>query len=328
MIEASEFAAKIQAILNGTDSSVLGLSRPDFELDRQSVTFSVRSPSLPYADTIAGAAGHVLPVMAELGSGGQYEAYPGIGMWSASATLTFIFPVSAYQDILLFYEYMADALVGKLISFGPLSGFVLCTIGQPTYGQMRYLEATQYEQVKQAAALIFGKVACVSREWASLTFPVYMSGAKNLGASGGLIFGNQQSDTLTIAYNGVTYSEPLAEISPSESSSANTYEGQSVSAPFQSGLATNQSIGATHTVFVRMTDFWLAFRQAWAAGSISSIPATLTSVISTGAGTAWHNAAWPLKTNCIIKDVSFMHDPGKPLTCTFTVEPLASVGSV
>lgn len=329
MIEAAEFAAKMQAILNGTASEVVAGSRPDFTLDKQSVIFDVRSPSLPYADTAmdAKAGVAVLPVMAEMGASGQYEAYPDVMMWSASANLTFMFPISAYSDILLFYEYMAKAMVGKMVYFGSASGRCICTLGQPTFGQMRYLESYQYDQVAASTARIFGKRVCLSREWASLTFPVYLSGAAGLGESGGMIYANQIKTVLSFVYGGVPYSEELLEISPSDASVVNTYEQQSPSASLQKGLSTNKSIGATHTVFVRMNAFWQKFRVLYYLGLLSDVSATIITTVYDGAGAAWSSSASsPMASSSLIKDVSFSHDPGKPLTCTFSVEPKATVG--
>lgn len=332
MIEITEFCAKLEAILNGTASEVSALARPSFTLDGQQVYFNVKSPSEPHTDDLTpegkgnNASGFTLPVMVEQSGTGQYEAYPNALMWSAGYQVTMLFPVSLYSDILLFYEYLAEAVNGILVNFGSVSGSVCCALGAPTYGQMRYLEAYQFDPLRASVSALFGERVCVSREWASLTLPFYMSGAKGLGEAGGYVYGNQLVYDLTVTFASGAVSERLSVVSPSETISANAYEQQAINAPLQGALPQNAAHGVTLTCFLKADPFWAALLAAKRDGTLPTLPVSFNEAVRLADGTYfWSTTA---NTAYMIKDASLSGDPGKPVTMTLTLEPSAEVATV
>jgi len=336
MIEITEFCAKLQAILNGTAPNVSALTRPSFTLDGQQVYFNVKSPSLPHTDDLTpsglgnASSGMTLPVMVEQSGSGQYEAYPNALMWSAGYQMTFLFPVVLYSDILLFYQYLADAVNGIIVNFGSVSGSVCCALGAPSFGQMRYLEAYQFDPLKASVSALFGERVCVSREWASLTLTFYMSGAKGLNEAGGFVYGNQVSYSLEVTFPSPTGDlfESLSLVSPSEALSTNAYEQQAISASQQSALPQNAGQGITLACFVKADAFWAALITAKRNGTLPSLPALLSTDIIVGGSLFWSPSSDDPFSNCMIKDVQISADPGKPMTAVLTIEPKATVATV
>ena len=322
MIDIQEFVAKIQAVLNGTDSLVSSLSRPD-----TSTYFDVRSPELPFADSVASLENKQtrFPVMVEQNSAGRYEAFPDVNMWSMSLTMTFLFPVANTLAVRNYFEYLASAVNGKQINFGSSSGYCVCALGVPTMGQMQYLDMNQYSQVKESINVIFGKTVNLSREWSTMTCEFYLSGSKNAGQAEGLIFGNQIEHSISFVYQGVTYSETLVPVARSVASSAMAYEQQGLSSSLQKGIAQSGAQVATLTCMVRANDFWLKVLALKDLGYLKDTAMTLYEIWRVG-GNVWFGTSGFAK--CFIKDIGLTEDLGKPVSAILTIEPQLTVGSI
>ena len=322
MIDIQEFVTKIQAVLNGTDSLVSSLSRPD-----TSTYFDVRSPELPFADSVASLENKQtrFPVMVEQNSAGRYEAFPNVNMWSMSLTMTFLFPVANTLAVRNYFEYLASAVNGQQINFGASSGYCVCALGVPTMGQMQYLDMNQYSQVKESVNVIFGKTVNLSREWSTMTCEFYLSGSLNAGQAEGLIFGNQIEHTVSFSYQGVTYSETLVPVARSVASSAMAYEQQGLSSSLQKGIAQSGAQVATLTCMVRANDFWLKVLALKDLGYLKDTAMTLYEIWRVG-GNVWFGTSG--FTKCFIKDIGLTEDLGKPVSAILTIEPQLTVGSI
>ena len=322
MIDIQEFVAKIKAVLNGTDSLVSSLSRPD-----TSTYFDVRSPELPFADSVASLENKQtrFPVMVEQNSAGRYEAFPNVNMWSMSLTMTFLFPVANTLAVRNYFEYLASAVNGQQINFGASSGYCVCALGVPTMGQMQYLDMNQYSQVKESVNLIFGKTVNLSREWSTMTCEFYLSGSLNAGQAEGLIFGNQIEHSISFVYQGVTYSETLVPVARSVASSAMAYEQQGLSSSLQKGIAQSGAQVATLTCMVRANDFWLKILALKDSGALKDTAMTLYEIWRVG-GNVWFGTSGFAK--CFIKDIGLPEDLGKPVSAILTIEPQLTVGSI
>lgn len=322
MIDIQEFVDKIKAVLNGTDSLVSSLPRPD-----TSTYFDVRSPELPFADSVASLENKQtrFPVMVEQNSAGRYEAFPNVNMWSMSLTMTFLFPVANTLAVRNYFEYLASAVNGQQINFGASSGYCVCALGVPTMGQMQYLDMNQYSQVKESVNVIFGKTVNLSREWSTMTCEFYLSGSKNAGQTNGLIYGNQVTHTLSFALtgSGAIVSETIIPVQRSMASSAMTYEQQGVTSPLQKGIAQSGALAWTLTAMVRANGFWSQVISLSAQGTMKDRSVTLTETYSVG------GANWSVETmTCVIKDIGFTHDLGKPVSAIITLEPQLTVGTL
>lgn len=322
MIDIQEFVAKIKAVLNGTDSLVSSLPRPD-----TSTYFDVRSPELPFADSVASLENKQtrFPVMVEQNSAGRYEAFPNVNMWSMSLTMTFLFPVANTLAVRNYFEYLASAVNGQQINFGASSGYCVCALGVPTMGQMQYLDMNQYSQVKESVNLIFGKTVNLSREWSTMTCEFYLSGSLNAGQDEGLIFGNQIEHSISFVYQGVTYSETLVPVARSVASSAMAYEQQGLSSSLQKGIAQSGAQVATLTCMVRANDFWLKVLALKDSGYLKDTAMTLYEIWRVG-GNVWFGTSGFAK--CFIKDIGLTEDLGKPVSAILTIEPQLTVGSI
>lgn len=329
MVDLSEFVTALSGILNSSTAPNV----PTFTMNGIPVHFDVRSPSLPHVDTIADTENKrvILPVMVQNNGTGSYEAYPDMGFFDLSYTLTFRFPLAVYNDVLAYFGYLAGQVVGKAIYLGPNSGSVICGLGVPQIGQMAYVEAQQFAQLQSETAQIYGETVQISREWMDLTVQFYMSGANGLNEANGFVFANQITDTLTIRFpSGVAdVSEVLKKVSPSWASSSLTYEQQGINGNYQKGVVTNSAYGATFTVFVTANDFWKAFITDYRKGLLQkSTNVSLSTSIPVDGADWFVSGSTDVLKKAIIKDVSFSYEYGKPITCTFTLEPKATLGTV
>lgn len=315
MTEIGEFVSKLESYLND-DSS--GSGRPSSSYGGHPLYFSVRSPSLPFSDSSAGSnvadGSFVVPVMVSQSSPGSYDPYPGIGLFSMSYSVSVIFPLGAYQDILLFFGWLASGFVGRIIDFGPSSGNVCCNIGTPTIGQMQYLETVEFMAEARAVSDVFGPKRTISREWASLNFEFYMSGSDGMGKAGGLIYGNAYEVSISIPSLSVS-SGRLLMVAPSDSKVGNTYEQQSLGSLRQKGLETNSAYGSVHTVLMQDTPFWKAVVNAFFGMSMSNLKCSLTKTVYFASGPVSAPAI-----DYIMRDFSMCPVLGKPMTATFSLE--------
>lgn len=329
MVVLSEFVKKLEEMLNSSTASGV----PTFTINGIPVRFAVRSPSLPFVDSIDDKENKsfALPVMVQSLGAGSYEAYPDMGFFDISYTITFRFPMVVFNEIIAYFNYLASQVVGKIVDIGPLSGSAVCGLGAPSLGQMAYMEVAQIAQVSAETSKIFGKSVNISDEWADMNFEFYMAGANKLNESGGFIYGNQIETSLSVKFSqlgGVALTESLLIVSPSQAQSSLTYEQQALSGNYQKSLVTNTGSAVTLTVFVRANDFWSNFINDFTAGVLQKTTSViLSSIIKIGSSiTCSLNGT--LGQNCIIKDVSFSYGYGMPLTCTFTVSPKATPGEL
>jgi len=330
MVDLNEFIAKLSGILNSSTAPNV----PTFTLDGLPVWFDVKSPSSPRIDSIADKENKRvnLPVMVQNNGAGSFEAYPDMGFFDISYTIIFRFPVSVYESILAYFNYLADNVVGKILDLGANSGSVICGLGAPQTGQMVYLEASQFSQVQTETAVIFGNKINITRQWMDLQFQFYMSGANGLGKANGIIFANQVEDLLTIKFFGdsTVSVETLRRVSPSLASSSLTYEQQGMNKNYQGGLITNTGHGGAFTVFVFANSFWHKFITEHRDGTlIKSTDISLSTHIATGSSYWWNsNGSTDVFRVSLIKDVSFSYEYGKPITCTFSLEPKITPGTL
>jgi len=321
MIEISELSAKLQSILNGTDP-LSPSSRPD------SVTFfDVRTPSAPYSDKTAFSDKKTyFPVMVTSGGQGNYQPIPDVMLFSCSMSITFIYPVSSTEAVRRYFDYLAKALNGRMVDFGTVSGNCVCALGTPSIGQLQYIEEAQFQAFRAETSKIFGTVANVSRAWSTMTCEIYFSGGDRAGGTDGLIFGNQATDTISFGYEMINYSEDLLLVSPSSAKQSATYEQQGLSSLMQRSLETNTAYGKAFVVLVRANSFWLKIMTLYESGALQGVSFLLTHKIRV-AGTDWLTGG-AFSGQCVMKDVSFSCELGKPISCSFSLVLKSTVGSL
>lgn len=325
MISIQEFVSFLQGILNN-DSTESGY--PDFTYNGARIVFSVRTPSLPYVDSSIekNNGAFVIPVMVTFNGDGSFEAYPDVGMHEITYSISMVFPVVETNDMSSMYVFIANLLVGKLKLIGSTSGYYCLNVGAPSFGQMQYLESLEFDQFKQNLSIIFKNCVTVSREWCTMDFDIYASSMKDLGKSGGFIYGNQVSQTLTVVFATGALSETLNVIQPSNSVENNLTTQQGVSSNYAKSLTSGTALGNTKTVFVKMSQFWINMMSASKNGTIGKLTATIQDNVCLADGTVM--ATLSTTDDCVMSSTAFSYEPGKPLTFAFSVTPKATLGSV
>jgi len=216
------------------------------------------------------------------------------------------------------FAYLASKVVGKIIDFGSASGFACCTLGTPSLGQMRYLQANEFSAVLAGTKAIFGSKQDVTREWSSLQCEFYLSSANGMNESGGIIYGNQISVSMICPSLNSGASEKLLLVSPSDAKNGNTYEQQNLSDSFQKGTEQNSAYSTDLTVFVQMDAFGIDLMKAVFNKTMNGKECTLVKTVS------WDgNSFSSSSVTLLVKDVALSFPPGKPVTCTFLLEPKA-----
>jgi hypothetical protein len=320
VIEIKELSVKLQSILNGLDS-LSPSSRPD-----STTFFDVRTPSEPYSDKTSGEDKKTyFPVMVTFGQG-KYEPLPDVMFWNCSMSITFMYPVSATEAVRRYFDYLTEALNGKMASYGTVSGDCVCAMGTPSIGQLQYLEENQFQSFREETSKIFGVSKQVSRAWSTMTAEMYFSGAAKAGKTDGVIFGNQYKDELSFIYSGHTYTETLIPVSASGAKQSSTYEQQGLSSSNQTSLETNTAYARTFAAIVRANDFWKKLLELEKSGDLQGLPFTLSQIVTVD-GAIWITSGI-FDQDCVMGSLSISHDLGKPVSAVISLLIKSEVGSL
>ncbi len=222
------------------------------QLDNQDVisdvVFKVRNNDIPFVDTIANKTDNtndnqrtILPVLVEKLPNGGYEPYPDLLLWDCSFQITFMFPLSDLESIEEIYTYLAEACNGKAIMYNRSNDFVMA-MGQTSYSAMQSLDVGQFSQVNESVKAVFGKEIRMTREWATMSFPISCSGSDS---ELGVKYGNSGIYTLSFTYNGTSYSNKLSIVDLSTNQSVDTFSQQRINSGLTKSLPTITANGVS-----------------------------------------------------------------------------------
>lgn len=320
MINSFEFATFLQNELDNITLSTYA-------------KFNVRTPDLPYLDTINNEITdpedvqlHSLPVMVTQTPEGQYSPVPELGMWDGAIEVDFIFPLAEMKTIELYYDELAIKLSGKIKTIGATSGSCLLAIGQRTFGQMANLDVGQFSAINAQINKLFGKATRITREWITMSFQVFANGASAFGGESAndnsIIMGNQVNCVLSFTNGTTTYTETLIRYDEGSSareamisSQQGLNEGQS------KGVETSTAYGSSINSYVRNNEFWNTLLVAYKDNTINNLTFSYKEVLTLTNGTEIVLKNYD-KANV---QISLSYSYGIPLVCSLSLSEKESV---
>lgn len=254
MLNPIEFAKYLQDLFDN-DTDLASVSTE--------ALFSVRTPDLPFVDTIAQKVEssedpqiHRYPVMVEQDPSGQYDPYPDLGTWDGAVTVTFLFPVALMPTMELYYDKLATKLSGKQACIGDITGTCVLAVGARGFGALQSLDVGQFSQISQQVMAVFGKETRVTREWITMSFRVDASGG--IGEEDEVMTGNQFESVLSFKKPGstTTFSEVLTRVDSSSALSAMAFSQQTIPNDETKSLNASKAYGDSVCCFVKNDNFW------------------------------------------------------------------------
>ncbi len=302
------------------------------QLDNQDVisdvVFKVRNNDIPFVDTIANKTDNtndnqrtILPVLVEKLPNGGYEPYPDLLLWDCSFQITFMFPLSDLESIEEIYTYLAEICNGKAIYYNRSNDFVMA-MGQTSYSAMQTLDVGQFSQVNESVKAVFGKEIRMTREWATMSFPISCSGSDS---ELGVKYGNSGIYTLSFTYNGTSYSNKLSIVDLSTNQSVDTFSQQRINSGLTKSLPTITANGVS-------IDFVVAYSSTDNKGIEILIDAYLKNKLSslTNVGIEILVGGLPLyaNSNLTINNMSLSVAYGGVLVCSLSLVEKDEVKSI
>ena len=190
MIIINEVAIKLQNILNGKDSEVAISSLPsDF-------SFQIAIDGF-HLDHIKGDnhKNFIPCFLSQLG--GEFDPVPDIQKQALNYNLTLYYPVRFKNTFYEIANYLATALVGKVMTWGDVSGRCLSTIDPATFGEIAPQDLAQYSSWVNAT---YGKAQSVSENYMTMSINVYLTTTK------GVLWGNDAQIKLYYEYEDINKS--------------------------------------------------------------------------------------------------------------------------
>lgn len=255
MINLCEIADKLERVLNGTPN--------ENELNEEWAK-NVSPVSNKYYFVVKTQGFHLdriydmksgknfIPVFVSL-DGGSYNPVADIQDMSLEIGIALYFPIQFKDEFFKLNEYLANAFVGQLLSFGDNNG--ICNISVAQYGEFDPLDLTQFRQWIENN---FYKKPIETQDLnASMTLTLYISSAKSMNKENGFISNNSTYFTLTYK------TSDNEEISYTPKFVEGAFLGQSdpsveqiLGAKESQGLGKVTAFGSSFNVYVEDNDFF------------------------------------------------------------------------
>ena len=328
MISQYEFAQYLQDLLD--DNAVVA-----------DVAFKVKTPDSPFFDTMARKIANtgdvqtrLLPVMVEQTGEGGYDPIPNLGMWNGTLNITFLFPLSDLSAMERLYDYIAKYLSGKFDTIGDISGKCVMAVGQRTISSMQLLDVGQFSQINEQVMAFYGKEVRLTREWVSMTFAADFASASNVGARGGLIYGNAITRYIEFYYYSSSgeWKYTQMNVYPLDASSANSimpfsqqriYDGEAKSIPSTSAK------GVAVSCYVTDTEAWVALIKANNLNALNDENMIKNVRYREFFASATNQEpCYLFDGDVMINELGFGGTYGEALTCAFSLSPKGEVYSL
>ena len=185
-----EISQKIGAILNGTDAETEPY-RPSVRPFADFV-FMVATEGYHLDRIYSNQAGkNLIPVY--VGAlGGSNEPIPDLGSQNRNTVITVYFPVRFKAQMQELDDYLAQALVGRMLTWGSVKARSNTSPSQ--FGDLFDMDVQQFrDQNQQFSNWIESEYHVtmeVSEMWMNMQFTLYLSTAKDLGEYGGFLMGD------------------------------------------------------------------------------------------------------------------------------------------
>ena len=190
MINLEEMARKMDAILNGIDPEIpIGLVSPV----NDNYFFNVFSEGLYLSEVNDMNSGkNFLPVI--VGAyGGENNPVAGLGEQDRNMLVQILFPVRFKLDMYALEEYLDEVFVGRELTFG--SQKAICNLSPAQYGELQDFD---FNEFSNWAENVYKRPIEEMETYMSMSFSLYISTAKKVGAADGFIYGNSYTNKINL----------------------------------------------------------------------------------------------------------------------------------
>ena len=192
MIILSEVASKLEKILNGVDSETNTLTNPTpYYFVVETEGFHIDHVERPTARK------NFIPVFVS-SLGGQFNPVKGLKQGSYTFQVTFYFPVRFKENFFALGDFLVDAFVGSILTYGEVSGKAVSNIGAPQFGEIQDVDFKEFDSWVNDT---YKKPIEKMEPYLSMVVSLFLS-----NAAPGLIYGNDFKYDLSFTYGDNTYS--------------------------------------------------------------------------------------------------------------------------
>ncbi len=203
---------------------------------------------------------------------GTVEPIPQLGEINMEYGITLYFPIRLKEKFFKLMNYFIDVFAGRLLEIGTNSGFALCNLTVPTFGEIETQEFTQFSDYMNNHY----KMAINKTEmWGTYSFTLYFHQLRGLGTDNGFILGNQVSYKLNFTHDNVEYSEDVVLTSSARNYISDPVSQQIMGESETLSLNKNSSYGDSIQVYAKNSIFWNKFRDLFENGELQDIVFTL-----------------------------------------------------
>lgn len=208
---------------------------------------------------------------------GTVEPIPTLGEINMEYGITLYFPIRLKEKFFKMMNYFIDVFAGRLLEIGTNSGFALCNLTVPSFGEIGTQEFTQFSDYMNNHY----KMAINKTEmWGAYNFTLYFHQVKGLGTANGFILGNQVSYKLNFEVDNVKYSEDVVLTSSARNYISDPVSQQIMGESETFSLNKNSSYSDSIQVYAKNSIFWNKFRDLFEDGKLQDVVFTLDKIYS------------------------------------------------
>lgn len=203
---------------------------------------------------------------------GTVEPIPTLGEINMEYAITLYFPIRLKEKFFKMMNYFIDVFAGRLLEIGTNSGFALCNLTVPTFGEIGNQEFTQFsDYMNNHYKMAINK----SELWGAYNFTLYFHQVKGLGTANGFILGNQVSYKLNFEIDNIKYSEDVVLTSSARNYISDPVSQQIMGESETFSLNKNSSYSDSIQVYAKNSIFWNKFRDLFEDGKLQDVVFTL-----------------------------------------------------
>ena len=296
MVILSEVAQKLEKILNGVDTEVTNSNPIAYRYKVEAQGFHIDH----ILDKDTGT--NFIPVFVS-SMGGQFNPVAGLKQGTYTIPITFYFPVRFKNDFFKLGDFLIDVFVGKGLNFGTISGYGICNLSVPTFGEIQDLDLEEFQNWVEEKYQ--NRVGRRNEPFMSMTVNLYIT---NAGSD--FMFGN--SVTVSLTYGSTTEEITFADGSIQSQAQTSSEQELGATTPEADGLPFGTAYSSGFTAYIKNNSFWSAIIKDWCDGKAQTMEFVCSVVLGA------FNPAITYSRTCYIESVNLPIQKGQLMTATFS----------
>lgn len=324
MINLKDMAEKLDSVLNGTDTEIpSGLTAPS----NDNYFFKVFSQGLYLSNLSDKNSGkNFIPVIIG-GFGGENNPVADLGEKDRNATIEIYFPVRLKDEMFEIEDYLNDVFVGRELTFG--SQKAVCNLSPAQFGELQDFDFNMFKEWVETNYL---QTIEKMETYMAMTITLYISSAKNVGSSGGFVYGNAYSYALSISiadedeesgYRQIFNDSPVF-VGGIDNATSSPASQQILGDSSANGLAITTAYTKQITFYYKDTEDYAELLNAYLGRHIQDLKVEITSSFDLpGAEEAQILLNWDREY--YVTDMTFNFTKGQLVTVTITLGDLLEI---